>query len=303
MSWSKLCWYALAAGMTGVGCAQSRSSSIPFTLQDNLVRVPIVLNGQPVEAVLDSGTGSLGLDHAYAVSLGLKLGDSIGMVPGGGVPEPMYPVTVKQLSFGPVELSDVRGIALDLGHISSSSGFAVPVLLGQPVIKDRAIRIDYPNRRITFLRPGEEAACADPLPVSFYGGAPVVTVMLQATSESQPRTLHLILDLGTRHYAALLGGSFLATADGQAIETRGKEQDLGMGTGGEFSGYVGQVASLTLGKHSFSNLTVALTSHVGAFQAGGVDGSLGVPLWEDRVVTLDYAHGHVCLDAAPEAAK
>jgi hypothetical protein len=296
-------WCGLVLGMCGVCCAQTQSSSVAFTLEDNLVRVPIVLNGQPVEAVLDSGTGSLGLDHAYAVSLRLKLGDSIGMVPGGGAPEPMFPLTVKHLSFGPVELSDVPGIALDLGHISSSSGFAVPVLMGQPVIKDRAMRVDYLHRRVIFLRPGEEAACADPLPVTFYGGTPVVTVVLQATAESEARTLHLILDLGTRHYAALLGGSFLATPEAQAMEGRSKEQELGSGTGGVFSGYVGRVATLTVGKRSFTDLTVALSSHVGAFQAGVVDGSMGVPLWVGGAVTLDYAHGHVCIDVASGEGK
>jgi hypothetical protein len=293
----KLWWCILTAGVTSVCLAQQQSSSsIPFTLQDNLIRVPVVLDGQQVEAVLDSGTGSLGLDYAYAISLGLKPGASNGTVPGGGAPEPMFPVTVKHLEFGPEQLSDISGVALDLRHLSSSSGFSVQVLLGQPVIKDRALRIDYPNRRITFLSPGAEAVCADPIPVSFYGGAPVVAVTLRATPESQPRTLHLVLDLGTRHYAAMLGGSFLSTADGQAMERAGKAQQVGTGTGGAFDGYSVQVASLTVGKHHFNKLAVALTSHVGGFQAGVIDGSLGVPLWEDGTVTLDYAHERVCLD-------
>jgi hypothetical protein len=43
-------------------------------------------------------------------------------------------------------------------------------------------------------------------------------------------------------------------------------------------------------------LKVALTSHVEAFKAGLVDGTLGVPLWARGVVTFDYTRQQVCFD-------
>ena len=67
----------------GVHTATAQQSEITFQLQDNLIRVPVVIDGTTVDAVLDSGTGSFGLDRAFASSVGLRPGTEIGGVPGG----------------------------------------------------------------------------------------------------------------------------------------------------------------------------------------------------------------------------
>jgi hypothetical protein len=116
------------------------------------------------------------------------------MVPGGGAPVPIYPVVLNEIQFGPERLTEVRGIALDLGHLSSSAKFPVQVLLGQPLFADWTLRVDYPARLITFLPRGQTAACSDPIPFVPVGGVPVIAVKLQATQSSELRTLHLIVD-------------------------------------------------------------------------------------------------------------
>ncbi len=289
----------LAMAATGAfSCldALGQNQSMPFQLQDNLVRIPIRLNGLPAEAVLDSGTGGLVLDLNFARSLGMKPEKPSGTVPGGGAPVSMFPVTVAKLQFGPEALSQAAGVAVDLSHITSSACFPVQVLLGKLIFDQRALRIDYPDRRVVFLPPGEAATCTDPVPLSFTGGTPVVAVTLQATPTSQPVTLHLIVDLGTRHYAALIGGPFLNTEDGKILQQQGKSVQLGTGTGGAVRGTTVQLASLKVGNREFRNLTVGLTSQVGVFAAGAADGSLGVPLWIDGSITLDFPHRTLCLE-------
>jgi hypothetical protein len=51
------------------------------------------------------------------------------------VAKQLYPVTIADLQFGPERLTQLAGVPLDLGHLSASAGFAVQVLLGQPVFK------------------------------------------------------------------------------------------------------------------------------------------------------------------------
>jgi hypothetical protein len=274
----------------------AQQDTLAFQLQDNLIRVPVALNGQHVEAVLDSGTGSLGLDLAFARSLGLDSAKTTGMVPGGGTPVPMYPVVLNEIQFGPERLTQIQGVALDLGHLSSSAKFPVQVLLGQPLFAGWTLRVDYPARLLTFLPGGQVAACRDPIPFVLIGGVPVIAVNLQATPSSELRTLHLIVDLGTRHYAAMLGGPFLETTDGEALQKMGTTKQLGTGTGGAIEGTEATLAQLQVGKLRVDGLKVALTSHVGAFKAGGADGTLGVPLWEAGVVTFDYIRQRVCFD-------
>lgn len=283
--------------------AAAQSTTVPFRLDDNLIRIPAKLNGRLIQAVLDSGTGGLGIDYGFAALLHLDIGRPIGMVPGGGKPEPMYPVVLDQLEVGPERLTHVSAYALDLSHLTSSAGFPVPLLLGLPVFAQQPIRIDYPARTVQFLPAGSTPACSDPLPFTFVGGAPVVTVTIRAMPSSPPQTLHLIVDLGTRHYAAMLGSPFLDTAEGKALDKSATPKQVGTGTGGAIMGATATVASLTVGSHTFPHLTVALTRHVGAFNMGGAEGSLGVPLWKDGTVTFDYEHKTVCFGLKAGADK
>lgn len=87
---------------------------------------------------------------------------------------------------------------------------------------------------------------------------------------------------------------FLDSAEGKMLEREGKAMQVGTGTGGDVPGTVIHVATLELGSHTFQGLTVALTSHVGAFSLGFADGSLGVPLWQKGVISLDYAKRQLC---------
>ncbi|HEX5235896.1 MAG TPA: hypothetical protein VFW25_11265 [Silvibacterium sp.] len=193
-------------------------------------------------------------------------------------------------------MKSVSAIALSLDSISSSAGFPVPVLVGRPAFIDRALLINYPARNITFFPVGVEPPCTDPIPLTFLGGVPVVTATLRATTTSQPVKLHLIVDLGTRHFAAMVGGPFLDSADGKKLKRAGHSMQVGTGTGGAVMGSSVAVAELTVGSNHFQNLGVALTQHVGAFAEGAADGSLGVPLWKGGSITFDYAHQRLCLD-------
>jgi hypothetical protein len=171
------------------------------------------------------------------------------------------------------------------------------------VFDQRALRIDYPHRKIVFLPKAAEVTCANPIPITFFGGAPVVEVTLRSSPESKPVQLHLIVDLGTRHYAAMIGGPFLDTPIGKELLRKSTSLQVGTGTGGALEGNSVQVDSLRIGQQRFAGLTIALTSHVGAFAFGVADGSLGVPLWKDGAVTFDYPHRRLCLDLPPNATR
>jgi len=282
---------------TGARAQQTAAPvQLSFQLQDNLIRVPVILNGQTMEAALDSGTGAIAIDYAFAQSLHLDIGASIGMVPGGGRPEPMYPVILDHLDFGPEHFSFTPAIAVDLTHLSDSAGFPIRLLLGLPVFRESALRVDYPAHTLTFLSAGAADACADPIPFTLYGGAPLIAASVVARPGSAPQTVHLIVDLGTRRFAAMLGGKFLSSPDGQALQAAGHPGQVGTGTGGAVEGTVASIAGLTVGSRRFPNLTVALTHNVGILEKGVADGTLGVPLWQNGAVTFDYGRKAVCFD-------
>jgi hypothetical protein len=55
----------------------AQQTTLSFQLQDNLLHIWILINGQPVEAVLGSGAGGLVLDRAFGSSLGVRVGDRL----------------------------------------------------------------------------------------------------------------------------------------------------------------------------------------------------------------------------------
>jgi len=87
------------------------------------------------------------------------------------------------------------------------------------------------------------------------------------------------------------------------MEHSGRPMQVGTGTGGVVMGTAVSVADLYVGSKDFSGLTVSLTRQVGAFGKNGVDGSLGVPLWESGSVILDYPHKRFCLGTNGKASR
>jgi hypothetical protein len=47
---------------------------------------------------------------------------------------------------------------------------------------------------------------------------------------------------------------------------------------------------------SFRELEIKLTSEIAAFDAGVIDGTLGVPLWEQGSITFDYPARKLCIN-------
>ena len=89
--------------------ARAQGNEITFQLQDNLIRVPVVIDGNKIDAVLDSGTGSFGVDSVFAADLGLRPGAEAGKIPGGGAAIPFFPVQLAKVEFGPERLSGIAG--------------------------------------------------------------------------------------------------------------------------------------------------------------------------------------------------
>jgi len=52
---------------------------------------------------------------------------------------------------------------------------------------------------------------------------------------------------------------------------------------------------MRLGRAALGAMDVGLSPDVPAFEAGIVDETLGVPLWEDGVITFDYPARRLCI--------
>jgi hypothetical protein len=254
------------------------------------------VNGKHLSAVLDSGSGTILIDHAAAHRLAIRQGNHGGNALGGGKKaQPFFPVMIASLRFGPLALVKTPGVAMTLTPLSTSAGFPVDILLGHPVLAVRPLTIDYATQQITFQPADARLACDHPVPISIKNGVPMVTVRLRTTANSSAVPLHMIVDLGTRHFAVIIGGAFLKSPAGKALAKSGAAKQVGTGTGGAITGTIARVDRLTIGTQKFHNMTVALTNEIGVLSGGYADGTLGVPLWRHGQIGFDYAHHQLCL--------
>jgi hypothetical protein len=270
--------------------------AIPFQLRDNLISVPATIGGKSISAVLDSGTGTMLVSKSLAAKLGLQMHDSSLQAAGvGSANQSLFPVKLQTIRFGPVDLHKVSGYAINLDSISSSSGFRVDALLGYPVFVDHAIRVNYAKRYVLIYPEGESPTCPNPIPIKIIHNVPVVVAKAKTRPDTEARTVHLVVDLGSRHYN-YLGAAFLETKSGKTLYAKGRKQVVGSGTGGHSKGVVAKFAELSIGSQNFHDVTFALTKQVKAFNLKEIHGSLGVPLWKGGVVTFDYTEKRLCIE-------
>lgn len=276
----------------GPGGAQQ---TVPFHLRNNLVSVPATINGETASAVLDTGTGTVIVSKSFAARLGLRLGASSLQASGGGAgDQSIFPVELKRVEFASLALADVPAYAIDLDSISSSSGFTIDALLGAPFFRRHVVRVDYTNSTVSIYAEGTSPACPHPIPIKLVHDVPVVVARVRSRPGSAPRTVNLVVDLGSRHYS-YLGSAFLQSDLGQALYAGGHKRSIAVGTGGQAMGVVTTFAELDIGAQAFHDVDFALTRDIKAFDLKEIDGSLGVPLWEGGSITFDYPRHRLCI--------
>ena len=271
--------------------------TIPFHLtKQGLIEINLKVNGVETRGVLDSGTGGMAISTEFAKTLGLTPGKSaIHATAAGKGPQLLYPVSLKQVRFGSVTLSDVAGLATDLRPISASAGFPVGVLLGYPFFAHHVVTIDYPKQQIHVYNPGEAPVCPSPIPMTLQNNVPVVAAQVGIPTAHLSQTVHLYVDLGSAKQAAIFGEPFQKTTIGKALDADKKAHVGGNGLGGSVSGITTLLPELRVGDQRFHNLAVATSRDVAAFNGKDVQGSLGELLWESGSITFDYPDHTLCI--------
>lgn len=290
-------WQSEANNQDRPAHAPRKPASIPFKLRDNLVTLDVTLNGRRQSAVLDSGSGALVVAQRTTTALGLAVKESIGDAAGAGAQaQQLLPIEIAALKVGPLEFEKLPGVSVNLEQLSSSAGFPIDVIIGAPAFKYGAVRVDYRRELITFGPSGSLGKCAAPIPLTIVSEIPMVEAEIRPAPNANPVKLKLVVDLGTRHQALMIGGPFVRSEAGKALIASGKVQQVGHGTGGEVQGSVARLAEMRLGGTVIPGVEAALSSGVKAFEIGLFDGSLGVPLWKAGAITFDYPAKTLCIE-------
>jgi hypothetical protein len=267
-------------------------ATIPFKLVNNHIYVFVTINGHAFRFILDTGARNVLLNQS-AKRAGIK---SKGALQAGGAGRKSVNAgfgKVKKLVIGgKIKLTNQDFAVLAMPGFRNVEGTQFDGLVGYELFKRFVTRIDYANQKLTFIKPGDfdptDAGTAVPF-TSAGGGIPFV----KGSIDGIPSEFEV--DTGSRAALSLFAPFAKAHNLYSRYEATNKAT-VGWGVGGSAKGRVARGGKLAIGKVSFKNPVVELsTSQKGALARKQIAGNIGDEILKRFTVTFDYAHRRMYL--------
>ncbi|WP_162910477.1 aspartyl protease family protein [Hymenobacter oligotrophus] len=303
---------AMGAGAPRAGLAQSvlyklahsksAKSRLPFTLQRNLIVVPVTLNGRgPYYFMLDTGVGtSLITDPGLRDSLGLRLGQRF-LVAGVGEEAPLVAFQTDSVR---VQLGDKASspcisfllLSDDIFDLSSYVGQPIHGILGADVFRSFVVEVDAEEQILMLHDPIRFRAPRGRrwahLPLDIEGDKSYIHTEV-ALNDSVRMPLKLILDTGAGHALSIETSSDARlTLPPERLRTH-----LGRGLSGDVHGYLGRVQGMRLGRYYVRSLITSFPDDKAVQAKVQVprNGNIGFELLKRFNVVIDYPHNKLWL--------
>ena len=278
-------------------------ATVPFVLFHNRVYLPVHVNGNTFEMILDTGAAISGLSRQTARALQLKKSGTA-TVTGNGESRPKIELA-KNVTFrlGDAELPEkLVGIEqwddLELREGKSIAGF-----LGVNLFRRYVVELDYPNRILSVFEPNNfvYAGPGERVALTQKHGAALFEAVIQLPGHD-PIPCELAIDSGT--YSALRLYRPFVEKHHLLQEKLPWIDSYGFGLGGEFSERLGRISSLKSGALEIKDpVTAFSTSHGGATSGHTYDGTIGGEILRHFRVILDYPHQRVILEPVSNFAE
>lgn len=276
------------------------SGWLPFALPEPLTAVRAGLSGlkavpggvHPVGALIDSGAQTSVLDARMAARLGVEPGPPLPLLAYGVSGRPQVGRAARlDVALGGLRLPGLRVALLDLGPIVEATGGAAALVLGQDVLRQAVLDVDFPNRRLA-LRPPGFAPVPDggaPTAARLHGGELLTAVTVEGTAPSWA-----VVDTGS---SAALALSERAAAAAGLLDGRTASWSAGVTFGGASRSRTVRAARVAFGDVSLEDVAVQIYA---AGATGALpDGLLGAGALDRLRVRLDLSRGALGL-APPE---
>jgi hypothetical protein len=256
---------------------------------DERIFIPSTVNGHPVNLILDSGAGISVLDSAFAKSVKIKGGGSIGVMGVGGN-STMQLAPNLQVKMGGLTLSPITAGLIDLSGVSADMGHPLPLVLGKEVLNQLVIDIDFQHHKIAFL---------DPLGFSGPPGAVRLELGRHGDNHTVPVSVEgaapvpFDFDLGNGSplivYAAYRDRAHLLDGKPQSLT-------LTSGVGGAKPDKMATVRSIALGGFQMNQIPAAFPDAGNdAVSSDRTAGNIGLPVFKRFRLVTDYPHNAVWL--------
>jgi hypothetical protein len=301
----------LLSCICGIAQAQNRfnilkgkdKATVSFKLINNLILIPVEINGVKMSFLLDSGVNKPILFSLNPYdSLTIEQNERI-QLRGLGSGNTITAIKARSDSF---KIRNIEKLNLELyiildRNINMSARLGVPVhgIIGYDVFKDLIVEINYNTEKIKFYNPetyeyNSCKKCTD-LPLTFKNGKPYIDVSVAIEDEQKPGIpVKLLIDSGGSDSLWLF-----EDAEKKIIIPDNKFEDfLGRGLSGSIYGKRSRVNKFTIGDFSFKNTKVAFPDssaikYVRNFKER--NGSIGGEILKRFRVIFDYTNKRIRL--------
>jgi len=267
------------------------AARIPFELVNGKIIVPVTINGQAAEAVLDSGSVFSGLDAAAAARRGIKAsGRSVSVRGVHARTTGRYSPPVR-LGVAGHTIPALSLVVLDYSSLSVTVGHVIEALLGADVFAAFVVDIDFAAKTLAFHPRAEFAPPRDAtlVPLQVRGKSAIMSIMVDG------KMMQALVDTGSD--APLIVSPGPANAAGLLRGRKVSTTVIG-GVGGASTGRITSAEKVTLAGAAFNNVPVQVTA-----RSLGVEANLGLGVLSRFHLSMDIAGRRMWLrpngDATP----
>jgi len=253
--------------------------SIPFKFINNLIIIPIQVNGVSLNFMVDTGveeTILFSVDESDGVSFS-KIEKVRIRGFGSNDAFDAYKSDNNKLEIkNYTDTSHCIYLVLDQNiNISSQVGVPVNGIIGNKLFKNKCVKIDYISKRIIIYNNEKQIKSAiknhSSFPIELIHGKPYLNVNAFFNAEKQPLNAKLLIDTGNTD-----AFWFFKQKD-EGIEMPKKHIDdfLGRGFSGDVFGKIGRIPSISIGNYNFKNPIAAFPDTIATSDIDKIEGRLG----------------------------
>ena len=280
-----------------------KEQSVRFKFINNLIVIPLEVNGRQLSFILDTGVNK-------TILFNLSQNDSIGLndvkkisLQGLGRGEPIDAListnnTLKIKNFVGKD-QEIYVILKDKFDVSGKMGVTVHGIIGYKLFKDAIVHINYVTKRVYFYNPQfyTYAKCrrCQTFPLQFYRNKPYIDAKVQLDTVGKKMTdVKLLIDSGGSEAIWLFENSK------EEIQTpiRHFKDVLGEGISGTIYGKKSRIKQILIGNFKIKEPTVSFLDSTSTFYARQFkqrNGSIGGNILKRFKIWVDYKNKKIIL--------
>ena len=289
-------------GFTFYG-ANKNKQQVTFKLINNLIVIPLEINGKELSFILDTGVNKTILFNlSKNDSLGLKNIEKVELQ-GLGDGEPVEALLSKNNRFRIKNImsgnESIYVILKDRFDFSGKMGVTIHGIIGYNLLKDVIAKINYKSKKIDFYNPKTftypKCRKCETFPIHFYRKKPYIDIKVQLDTVGNKMTnVKMLVDSGGSD------AIWLFEESKEIIKTpkRFFRDILGEGLSGTIYGNRSRIPKISMNRFHLMKPTVSFLDTVSSFNARKFkqrNGSIGGNILKRFKVWIDYSNRKLTL--------